>query len=73
VGAKWNINPKLLFTAATYQLLRANVPINIGRRLFIPGGAHVVRGFETALSGYITPDWQQSSAMPIPTRASQRM
>ena len=32
VGAKWNINPKLLFTAAAYQLLRANVPINIGGR-----------------------------------------
>src|SRR6478672_8646128 len=58
VGAKWNINPKLLFTAATYQILRANVPINIGGGLSIPGGAHVVRGFETALTGYITPDWQ---------------
>jgi catecholate siderophore receptor len=58
VGAKWNINPKLLFTAAAYQLLRANVPINIGGGLSIPGGAHIVRGFETALTGYITPDWQ---------------
>ena len=28
VGAKWNINPKLLFTAAAYQLLRTNVPID---------------------------------------------
>jgi catecholate siderophore receptor len=58
VGAKWNINPKLLFTAAAYQLLRANVPINIGNNVSIPGGAHIVRGFETALTGYITPDWQ---------------
>ena len=58
VGAKWNINPKLLFTAAAYQLLRANVPINIGGGLSIPGGAHTIRGFETALTGYITPDWQ---------------
>jgi catecholate siderophore receptor len=58
VGAKWNINPKLLFTAAAYQLLRANVPINIGGGLSIPGGAHVIRGFETALTGYVTPDWQ---------------
>jgi catecholate siderophore receptor len=58
VGAKWNINPRLLFTAAAYQLLRANVPINVGGGLSIPGGAHIVRGFETALTGYITPDWQ---------------
>ena len=58
VGAKWNINPKLLFTAAAYQLLRANVPINIGGGVSIPGGAHIIRGFETALTGYITPDWQ---------------
>lgn len=58
VGAKWNINPKLLFTAAAYQLLRANVPINIGGGVSIPGGAHVIRGFETALTGYITPEWQ---------------
>lgn len=58
VGAKWNINPKLLFTAAAYQLLRANVPINIGGGLSIPGGSHIIRGFETALTGYVTPDWQ---------------
>src|SRR5262245_19332379 len=59
VGAKWNINPKLLFTAAAYQLLRANVPINLGGALgSVPGGAHIIRGFETALTGYITPEWQ---------------
>src|SRR5262245_45036119 len=43
VGAKWNINPKLLFTAAAYQLLRANVPINVGGGQSIPGGAHIIR------------------------------
>ena len=58
VGAKWNINPKLLFTAATYQLLRANVPINVGNGVSIPGGSQKVQGFETALTGYITPEWQ---------------
>jgi catecholate siderophore receptor len=58
IGAKWNINPKLLFTAAAYQILRANVPINIGNQQSIPGGANVIRGFETALTGYITPEWQ---------------
>jgi catecholate siderophore receptor len=58
IGAKWNVNPKLLFTAAAYQILRANVPINIGNQQSIPGGAHIIRGFETALTGYITPEWQ---------------
>lgn len=58
IGAKWNINPKLLLTAAAYQILRANVPVNIGGGLSIPGGMHHIRGFETALTGYVTPDWQ---------------
>lgn len=58
IGAKWNINPKLLFTAAAYQLLRANVPVNIGGGVTIPGGSHIIRGFETGLTGYVTPDWQ---------------
>jgi catecholate siderophore receptor len=60
VGAKWNINPKLLFTAAAYELRRTNVPIadptNPG--FFFPSGSHLIRGFETALTGYITPEWQ---------------
>ena len=60
VGAKWNINPRLLFTAAAYELNRTNVPIAdpSGNGLFFASGAHNVRGFETALTGYITPDWQ---------------
>ena len=62
VGAKWNINPKLLFTAAAYQLIRTNVPIadpnNPG--FFFPSGSHKIRGFETALTGYAAPDWQTS-------------
>jgi catecholate siderophore receptor len=44
---KWNINPRLLFTAAAYEMLRANVPINIGNGVSIPGGAHIIRGGET--------------------------
>src|SRR3954467_13609183 len=56
IGAKWNINPKLLWTGAVYQILRANVPVNIGGGLSIPGGMHTIRGFETALTGYVTPD-----------------
>ncbi|MEA2890564.1 MAG: catecholate siderophore receptor [Bradyrhizobium sp.] len=60
VGVKWNIQPKLLFTAAAYELIRTNVPIAdpSGNGLFLPSGAHKIRGFETALTGYITPAWQ---------------
>lgn len=60
VGAKWNINPKLLFTAAVYELIRTNVPIADPNKpgYFIPSGAHKIHGFETALTGYVTPDWQ---------------
>ena len=62
IGAKWNVNPKLLFTAAIYELIRTNVPIAdpSGNGLFIPSGAHKIRGFETALTGYVMPDWQTS-------------
>jgi catecholate siderophore receptor len=62
VGVKWNIEPKLLFTAAIYELNRTNVPIAdpSGNGLFFPSGAHKIRGFETALTGYITPDWQST-------------
>jgi catecholate siderophore receptor len=60
VGAKWNINPKLLFTAATYDLVRTNVPIADGNNpgFFFPSGSHRIKGFETALTGYILPEWQ---------------
>jgi len=62
VGVKWSILPKLQFTAATYELNRTNVPIadpnNPG--FFFPSGSHKIRGFETALTGYVTPDWQST-------------
>jgi catecholate siderophore receptor len=60
VGVKWNIEPRLLFTAAAYELIRTNVPIAdpSGNGLFFPSGSHKIRGFETALTGYITPAWQ---------------
>lgn len=62
IGVKWNIQPKLLFTAAAYQLIRTNVPIAdpSGNGLFFPSGSHKIRGFETALTGYITPAWQST-------------
>jgi catecholate siderophore receptor len=62
VGIKWNIQPKLLFTAAAYELKRTNVPIAdpSGNGLFFPSGSHKIRGFETALTGYVTRDWQST-------------
>jgi catecholate siderophore receptor len=62
IGVKWNVQPKLLFTAAAYQLIRSNVPIAdpSGNGLFFASGSHKIRGFETALTGYVTPDWQST-------------
>jgi catecholate siderophore receptor len=62
VGVKWNIQPKLLFTAAAYGLIRSNVPIAdpSGNGLFFSSGSHKIRGFEAALTGYVTPDWQST-------------
>jgi catecholate siderophore receptor len=60
VGVKYQINPRLLWSAAVYQLDRTNVPIadpnNSG--FFILSGSHRIRGFDTELKGYVTPEWQ---------------
>jgi catecholate siderophore receptor len=60
VGVKWNINPRLLFSVAGYQLDRTNVPLNDPTHLgfFIPSGKQQIRGFEGNLTGYVTKDWQ---------------
>jgi catecholate siderophore receptor len=62
VGVKWNIQPRLQFTAAAYDLKRTNVPLpdpnNPG--FFILSGSNRIRGFETSVNGYITDDWQSS-------------
>jgi catecholate siderophore receptor len=62
VGAKWNINPKLLFTAAVYNLNRTNVPLGDPNNpgFFFVSGSNRIRGFESTLVGYVTPDWQSS-------------
>jgi catecholate siderophore receptor len=60
IGVKWNINPRLIYTAAVYDLNRTNVPLpdpnNPG--FFIPSGSNRIRGFETDLNGYVTAEWQ---------------
>src|SRR3954454_489445 len=58
VGVKWNIFPRLQYTAAIYQLNRTNVPLAIGGGLFAISGLNIIKGFETALTGYVTDDWQ---------------
>jgi len=61
VGVKWNILPRLQFTAAVYNLDRTNQPIQDPNRptgFFLPNGATRVRGFESTLTGYVTNDWQ---------------
>ncbi len=67
VGVKWNVNPKLLFSSAIYQLNRTNQPIPVpnaptGSGLAIPNGATTARGFEASLTGYISDAWQSSLA-----------
>jgi catecholate siderophore receptor len=63
IGMKWNINPKLLFSTAVYELHRTNQPIPVpnaptGSGLAIPNGATTVRGFEISMNGYVTDRWQ---------------
>jgi catecholate siderophore receptor len=58
VGVKWNILPKLQYTAAIYQLNRTNVPLAVGGGLFAISGSNIIKGFETALTGYVTDQWQ---------------
>jgi catecholate siderophore receptor len=64
VGVKWNINPKLLFSTAVYNLNRTNQPIADGNNpgFFFPSGSTLTRGFESSLTGYVTDDWQSSLA-----------
>jgi catecholate siderophore receptor len=60
VGFKWNIAPRLLYTAAVYNLDRENVPLPDPNRpgFFILSGKNRIRGFENELKGYVTDQWQ---------------
>jgi catecholate siderophore receptor len=64
IGGKWNINPKLLFSTAVYNLNRTNQPIADGNNpgFFLPSGSTLTRGFEASLTGYVTDQWQSSLA-----------
>jgi catecholate siderophore receptor len=60
VGFKWNITPRLLYTAAIYQLDRSGVPVTdpTNPAFQIPNGTHKIQGFDTELTGYVTDAWQ---------------
>jgi catecholate siderophore receptor len=62
LGMKWNVNPKLLFSTAVYNLNRTNQPLADGNNpgFFFPSGATLTRGFEASLVGYVTDQWQSS-------------
>lgn len=59
VGAKWDINPSLAFTAAVYQLERENVqvadPNNPAQQIIVDG--QETKGIELGLTGNITDKW----------------
>ncbi|WP_223975261.1 TonB-dependent siderophore receptor [Bradyrhizobium sp. RD5-C2] len=64
LGMKWNINPKLLFSTAVYNLNRTNQPIPDGNNpgFFFPSGSTLTRGVEASLTGHVTEQWQSSLA-----------
>ncbi|WP_245452974.1 TonB-dependent siderophore receptor [Bradyrhizobium sp. C9] len=64
LGMKWNVNPKLLFSTAVYNLNRTNQPIPDGNNpgFFFPSGSTLTRGVEASLTGHVTEQWQSSLA-----------
>ena len=59
VGAKWDVNPYLSFTAAIYKLERENVqvanPTTPGQTILVDG--QETKGLELSVSGNITDKW----------------
>ncbi|MGL4395581.1 MAG: TonB-dependent receptor, partial [Hyphomicrobium sp.] len=62
IGVKWDILPRLAFTAALFKLDRENTtaagPI---AGTLVQTGATETKGLELALTGYVTDDWQVSA------------
>ena len=60
VGAKWDMNPNLAFTAALYQLNRENVQITdpnspAGNQILVDG--QETKGLELGMTGKLTDHW----------------
>ena len=54
IGAKWDINPALMFSAAMFRLDRQNTPIRDATGIVIAAGASRVEGIELGLAGKVT-------------------
>lgn len=67
VGAKWDVNPSLAFTAAIYKLERENLqvadPNTPGQQTVIDG--QETKGIELGLSGNITDKWSVFGGIAI--------
>jgi catecholate siderophore receptor len=61
IGFKWDIDPRLAFTAALFRLDRENTPIRDNAGLVTAAGASRVDGFELGLAGYLTDKWQMTA------------
>ncbi len=59
IGAKAQITPRLLFTAALYQLNRSNQPLVVDPINQVLANTRT-NGGEVALTGYLTDQWQVS-------------
>lgn len=59
IGVKWDINPRLTYTAAIYQLDRFNqrIPDPSNTAFFITAGKTRAQGFETTIAGKLTDAW----------------
>ena len=59
VGAKWDVNPNLAFTAAVYKLDRENVqitdPTNPTQQILVDG--QQTKGVELGITGNVTENW----------------
>ncbi|MFP1133242.1 TonB-dependent receptor [Asticcacaulis sp. W401b] len=62
IGAKWDVNPALSFTAAAYRLNRGNSavtdPNDSTKLVLLPGDAQRMEGVELSLAGQVTSAWQ---------------
>jgi catecholate siderophore receptor len=61
IGVKWDIDPRLAFTAALFRLDRENTPIRDNAGLVTAAGASRVNGVELSLAGYVTDKWQMTA------------
>lgn len=57
VGAKWDVNPSLAFTAAVFKLERTNVAVSTGSATSALVDGQDTKGLELGLTGRVTDKW----------------